>query len=240
MDLFRQLQRWFRCGAWLVGLASLAVAPSLVCANGAVVTMNLGQYVFHIPEKNSMEGQAPFWLKTIPGLDDDVRSASIVFRVDDLRRAIPGFSGTVDLFATLSVLSEIEIARQYDPSFYHDMWYLSGGFKDAKIEPLGQKGFVRIYRKGARNMWRILRQRPSPTKLIPTEEQKFWIASCSTGAPGKPASCNSSYFFNNDLLVEFHFSEDDVGRIDSIREYIRASVLSWVQPKGGAHKERQL
>lgn len=187
-----------------------------------------------------MEGQAPFWLKTIPGLDDDVRSASIVLRVDDLRRAIPGFSDTVDLFATLSVLSEIEIARQYDPSFYRDMWFLTGTFQNARIEPLGKTGMFRIFRKSGKNFWEIIRARPDPSQAIPTMKREFWIASCSTGAPGKPASCNSSYFFNNDLLVEFHFSEDDVGRIDSIREYIRASVLSWVQPKGGAHKERQL
>jgi hypothetical protein len=198
--------------------------------------MNLGSYVFHIPEKNSMEGQAPFWLKTIPGLDNNERSTSVVFRVDALRRAVPGFSGTVDLFGTLSVLSEIEIARQYDPSFYRDMWFLTGTFQNARIEPLGKTGMFRMFRKSGKNFWEVIRSRPDPSQAIPSMMREFWVARCSTGAPGKPALCNSSYFFNNDLLVEFHFSEADVGRIDSIREYIRASVLSWEKPKGGAHK----
>lgn len=220
-------------------LMCVALAALPVLGDSATVTMKLGPYVFDVPEANSMEGRAPFWLKAIPGLDSGQRSASIVFRADEMRRAIPGFTDSVDLFATLSVLNDVEIARQRDPSFYRDMWYLTGAFENARIEPLGETGMFRIFRKREKTFWEIISARPNPFQAIPAMKQEFWIASCSTGAPGRPASCNSSYFFHKDLLVEFHFSEADIGRIDAIREYIRASVLSWEQPKGGAHKERQ-
>ena len=220
----------------ILALATLlwtAHAGRPAAGSGDVVKVKLRDYVFHIPERNSMRGRAPFWLTWIQGLDDS--SAEIRFRVplEEVRRSIPAFRRDYrsddDVTAILAVLTDEEVARYRDPHWkYSDMWHGTGSYKGRRIEPLGETGWYRLYHPVETKSWEVFRQHPDASSPLPRDPLSFYVGRCSIRLGGKTTGC-LTYALSGRIAIDFWTQEENLLLVDELREFFISKVLEWKQ-----------
>ena len=198
-------------------------------ADEDVVRVKLRDYVFHIPERNSMRGSAPFWLKWIEGLDDSSNVIRFTVPLEEVTQAIPAFRSNRDFTAILAVLSDEELARYHDPHWrYSEMWYGRGEYEGRRVEALGETGWYRVYHPVETKSWEVLRQRPDANTPLPDDPLSFYVAGCSLMVGGKTTGCLTYALFDR-IVVDFWTKEDNLLVVDELRDFMIAKVLEWKQ-----------
>ena len=66
-----------------------------------VVRVKLRDFVFHIPERYSMEGAVPFWLRWTQGLDDGSNEFLFSVSYEEVRTAVPALKGEGPFFCDI-------------------------------------------------------------------------------------------------------------------------------------------
>ena len=221
----------------ILGLAVLLGfwwGSSGVSVDENVLRVKLRDLVFHIPERYSTRGTAPFWLSWIRGLDSS--SAEIGFKVsyEEVRAAIPPLKGKghFHIFAVLTVLSDEELARYHSPSRLHrEMWYDEGSYKGRRIEAFGETGWYRLYHPlEDPTSWSVFRQYPDPDTPVPDDPRSFFVARCGLRVGGKTTLCLTHALFDR-IAVDFRTEEENLVLVDQIRDFMIAKVLEWKQSK---------
>lgn len=229
-----------------ISLKAVNLVLAVVCGLGwlwyadsggeGVVKVQLRDAVFHIPERYSMHGTMPFWLKGLEGLD--YSSTALEFRVplEEIRRTISTYRSKVVrsdidyMYAVIHVLSDEEVARYQDPEwgFHGDMWYGRGAYKNRVIEPFGEIGWYRMYLSPAKVHWNVVRQYPDPSKSPPNDPLSFDVAGCYAMVGVNTTSC-LTYAFSDRIAIDFSTEEENLVLIDELRAFLLATVLAWKQ-----------
>ena len=216
-----------------VALLCVAWEGQAESAEEDVVRVKLRDYVFHIPERNSMRGSAPFWLKWTEGLDDSSAEIRFTVPLEEVTQAIPAFRSNRDFTAVLAVLDDVELARYHDSSWsyrgYSDMWYGRGEYEGRRVETLGETGWYRVYRPLATKSWEVFRQRPDANTPLPDDPLSFYVAGCSLMVGGTTTDCLTYALFDR-IVVDFWTKEENLLLIDELRDFMIAKVLEWKQP----------
>ncbi len=230
-----------------ISLKAVTLVLTVVCGIGwlgyadsggeGVVEVQLRDYVFHIPERYSMYGATPFWLKWMleatPGLDRSSPMTRFTVPNEEVSQALPAyrFRPNGDFTAVLGVLSDEEVARYQDPEwgFHGDMWYGRRAYKDRVIEPFGETGWYRMYLSPAKVHWDVVRQYPDASMPPPNDPLSFDVARCHNIVGVKTTSC-LTYAFSGRIAIDFWTTEENLVLIDELRAFLMAKVLEWKQP----------
>jgi hypothetical protein len=192
------------------------------------VEFKLGKHVLHVPEENSMEGQQPFWLRWVGGLDDSTRSSSLVISEQELVANVQGYQVTgVDMHATLSALTDVEIQRYQDAQRYADQWFGVGDYRGQRVEAIGT--LYRVFRPNERNAWIVVKLIPDPTQQLPRNPLDFYVARCTEyGSSVGDARCQT-YVLVGDLALDFYISERNLPLVDQVRAFLEMKLRSWTR-----------
>ena len=195
----------------------------------STIKINLGPYKLEIPEANSLEGNAPFWVEWIPGLDSEVSSTNIMFAPDEVAALIPGLVLEQELFGTLHYVTQEEYNRTRQHPFGVDLWYGRGAHQYKIFEPWEGTDLYRSFyaRHDKKVFWEVTRGVPDPDRPPPDDIQEFFVANCSGDFDAGKSSCSTSVMFDR-LLVEFSIEEPHLLRLEGIRQFIQVKVSSWV------------
>lgn len=196
------------------------------------VRITLGPYKLRIPEANSLQGKAPFWIAMIPGLDSGEKSTNIIFSSDEVAASIPGLAPDTELLGTLHYVTEEEYDAYRHHSLGVDLWYGRGAHKHKRFEPWEGTGLYRAFdaRHDKHVFWEVVRMRPDPHRSPPDNIQDFFVANCSGNFDAGKSSCSTFVLFDR-LLVEFSVKEQKLLRIEEIRQFIKEKVSSWIVSK---------
>lgn len=220
------------CVGTMFGLQGCRAEPS----TSDSTEIRLGRHVFVIPKAHLMEQATPDWLRWFPGLDDGSRDVLLRFGAAEVARGVPGYAEAdgdyaEDVVAVIAVLNPDEIKRYQSGERLADLWYGTGSYTDAIVEPLGGTGWHKVYRKVEYPYsWAVLKQLPTAGQSMPSPSE-FWIAQCLAGdspltPSGKRGGCKSHVSFG-DLVVDFEVSEQNLRVIDGVAGYLTAKVTEW-------------
>lgn len=193
------------------------------------IKIRLGPYSLGIPEANSLEGKAPFWIAMIPGLDSGAKSTNIIFPSHEVAVSIPGLDPETELLGTLHSVSEEEYNAYRHHSFGVDLWFGRGAHKHKTFEPWEGTGLYRAFyaQHHKKVFWEVVRMLPDPDRPPPDDIQDFFVANCSGDFDAGKSSCSTFVLFDR-LLVEFDVQESHLLRIEEIRQFIQEKVSSWI------------
>lgn len=230
-----------------VGIISglLLLAILIGCSEGSaqendgVFRFQLGQYEFDIPRRYIVNAPLPAWIRWIPGLDDDSRSALFVIPAKEINSAVPGYQISDgryrdDIRGLLMVLTPDEMERYRHSRLFaqlEDLWLGVGSYKDRRVEKSAE-GRFKVYRGTEYpRSWALVKEYPDSTKSMPAFPLAFWIAHCLEGGKplgetGRGVSCQS-YALMNDVVIEFDVSDYNVDVIDKIRDFLITKVSQW-------------
>jgi len=193
------------------------------------IKTRLGPYALNIPEVNSLEGKAPFWIEMIPGMDSGAKSTNIIFSLEEVAAEIPRLDPETELLGTLHYVTEQEYNAYRHHSFGVDLWYGRGAHKHKTFEPWEGTGLYRAFyaRHHKKVFWEVARMLPNPDRPPPDDIQDFFVANCSGDFDAGKSSCSTFVLFDR-LLVEFDVQEPHLLRIKEIRKFIQEKVTSWI------------
>lgn len=193
------------------------------------IKTRLGPYTLQIPEANSLEGKAPFWIAMIPGLDSGAKSTNIIFSEDEVAAAISGLDPETELLGTLSYVTQEEYNTARHHPFGVDLWYGRGAHKHKTFEPWEGTGLYRAFyaQHHKKVFWEVVRMLPDPSRPPPDDIQDFFVANCSGDFDAGKSSCRTFVLFDR-LLVEFSVEEPHLLSIEEIRQFIQEKVSSWI------------
>ena len=192
---------------------------------------------FFIPADETIERAASPIYRSITGLGG--RNDAVVFAIDadEVAMQIPGYKKVeeghpLDVRGIIRVWDPIRIEQYRKPERYQDLWYGQGSYKARLIEPQPGAPLYRVYRNSEkRNTWVVLNQEPMPGVSQPLSTEDYWVARCSRQKSFTPMTeafvlCNS-YFFSDDIVVEFYLAEDNLPHIAAVRDIIELKLRSW-------------
>lgn len=231
------LTSWFALLLLLIVMSVILGRIVLSAENSEkVIQFNLGNHVFHIPEKNSLEKGVPGWLRWLPGLDHSSREVLIIFSAHEVSASVDGYQTedgeyTEDIRGLLAVMNDVERRRYKDPSQYNDLWNASGSYQERIVEEY-RDGFYKVFRKVEYPYsWALLKRNPEAADHIPDDVSDFWVAHCLDGGSsvtksGTHTTCKTR-LVRDDLLIEFNVSEQNIGLVEEIGDFLVSEITSW-------------
>ncbi|PCJ17141.1 MAG: hypothetical protein COB04_09275 [Gammaproteobacteria bacterium] len=204
------------------------------------VSATLGDYQFEIPEHETVARAGNPILRKLTGLGGKDQSVVFSIAASELRDQVPGYKvqedGRLsDVKGIIRVWSRLRIEQYQKPERYRDLWYGQGSYHNRVIEAQSDSELYRVFRDtNKRSAWVVLNQQPSASAPQPDLMEQYWVARCSKQGSVGPFSerfvmCNS-YFFMDDIVVEFYLAEHNLSAVADIRNVIREKIETWKTP----------
>jgi hypothetical protein len=225
-----ELSKW-KLLSWtlvcLVLLGGIGIAIAMRHSNREVVLRN-GDTELHVPRRYLLESANP-WTRSLSGLDDGSRSASIVIGVEETRTLLPKRRLSVNgkpraLFATISIMRPEEAGRlpARKRNLAEQIRSHSGEFSKFTLreEPLIQGWRIYPGESEDRNRWFLLLNKPSG--LLANDV----LGQCYSSEPGEFETCHLNIPID-DVLVETNVDLQDLTSLAEIQSYFERLVTGW-------------
>lgn len=228
----------------MVLLLTLSLCSLSTCSlNRNTVQFSLGKYSLGIPEKYSQEQAMPMWLALLPGLDNSTNDLMFIIPADEVK--VKDYKQTdgkykENIHGLLAVLSPEDKERYLSGKKFEDLWYAEGSYSKRLIEPY-KNNLFKVFRKiEYPNSWALVSHNPESGKTLPEKASEFWLAHCLSGtspitSSGNHVGCDS-YIVVDDLLIEFNVSEQNLSKLDDIKNFLVSEVKSWIINTNSSNK----
>ena len=200
--------------------------------------LKLGKHSLSIPENNIIDSNVPFWLSLVPGLSPSTGEILLLIEAEDIASRVEGYQAydgklKTDVHLRIEVLDEAALKQILDPQMqvYSDVWFARGLFNDRMVERHEASGFYKVYKKGIKNFWTVVKIFPDIAQPMPDDPFSFWVASCTEGESpmtqtGHVTTCGTKLIFD-DLLLDFSVSGINLHVIDDVKTMLTRQLLLW-------------
>lgn len=201
------------------------------------VSAQIGRYHFDIPEDETIARASSPIFRKVTGLGGKDQSVVFLISASEVGYQVPGYKTLeqgreLDVKGVIRVWDKLRIEQYQKPEHYRELWYGQGSYENRVIEAQENSDLYRVFRdEEKRSAWVVLSQMPLAESQQPDVTEEYWVARCSTqgGASSFSESfvmCNS-YFFVDDIVVEFYLAEDNLNYVADIRKIIRDKISVW-------------
>lgn len=203
----------------------------------ADVNARIGSYQFDIPENETIPRASNPILRKMTGLGGKDESLVFLIPAAEVGVQVPAYKSqeegrSLDVKGIIRVWDTLRIEQYLKPDRYRDLWYGQGRYKNRIVELQEGAPLYRVFRDSShRNAWVVLNQMPLAGVPQPEVMDEYWVARCSKqgrgGVFGSSFVMCNSYFFVDDIVVEFYLSEDNLAHVGDIRNIIREKIMVW-------------
>ena len=154
-----------------------------------MVTIKLGDHIFRIPERNSLEGwlaRDPFGTRSIPGLRPGDPAANLYIPAEEMAQHVEGYQVADGVLRAnvawlVEFLDEQALDRLHAPgSISSDHWHQTGHMENSTVSRYRETSFYRMQAEGDDVFWTLTRMPPQPNQPLPPKSE-FLVAFCDDG-----------------------------------------------------------
>lgn len=202
--------------------------------------IRLGRYDFVIPAEYGTDGFMDLSARWFTSKFQSNKVAVFEIKASELKANISGYEvGQPGHARNIKGLIRVWNAQQMRdikaPGRYENLWNGTGPYKNRQVIPYSNGQFYRVYRvPESPKVWTVLSQNPSAENPLPEHSFDFWLARCRLQSPPfKKAQtftvCNS-YLYDDDVVVEFYLTENNLRYLDEIRVFLMEKIGQWRRP----------
>lgn len=200
-----------------------------------VVTVELGDHVFHVPEHNFVNRDN--WSSArIPGLRPGGPAEIFEISAEEMAQLVDGYQAAdgkfkADMVWLVEFLDEQALSRLHAPDqITNDIWHQRGHMEHSVVSPYKGTRFYKVQAEGDDVFWKLTRMPPQPDQPLPPKFE-FWAASCRDGKShltetGRLTSCSAMILHQN-LLVTFHTKGFNLHLVDEVRDALIRKLEEW-------------
>ena len=224
-------------GFFLLAASLGAYGLATFWRDDAVVTVELGDYVFRVPERNFVNRANWSSACCISGLRQGGPAEIFEISGEEMAQIVDGYQVAdgelkAEVIWQVEFLSEQELARWHVlGKISSDIWHLRGHMENSVVSRYGDTDFYRVQVKGDDVFWELTRMPPQPGQPPPPLRSEFWVASCSNGnnrrtETGGQASCDS-WILHRNLYISFSIDGLNLHLVDEIGEALAGKLEEW-------------
>ena len=204
----------------------------------AVEIITLGDHVFHVPERNSLENRGdPFGIRCcISGLRQGGPEANLYMPAEEMAQIVEGYQVAdgelkANIIWLVQFLDGQALERLHAPDkITSDIWYQRGHMENSVVSRYKETDFYRVQVEGDDVFWKLTKMSPRPGQPLPVKSE-FFVASCRDGAnprteTGYLTSCKSEILHKN-LLVSYGVTGFNLHLVDEIGEALVGKLEKW-------------
>lgn len=212
----------------------------------AVEMVTLGNHVFRVPERNSLENRGDSFGVgcCVSGLRPNRPAANFYMSAEEIAQIVEGYQVAdgelkANIIWLVQFLDGQALERLQTPDkVTGDVWHQRGHMKHSIVSRYRETGFYRVQAKGYKTFWKLTRLPPQPGQPPPPKGE-FLVADCSDGynhrtETGRLTSCRS-WLLHQNLFISFHIDGFNLHLVDEIGEALAGKLEEWrVQSVAGS------
>lgn len=201
---------------------------------GSYVKYIVGEVPLIVPMEELANVSPWLWFKSFSGIDENVDG--FIFELNP--KEVEGYNPkhiNSKIIGSVSDFSRDSLSKYSDSSEFSELWYGKLDYADREIiRHEESKTYFVFASKGYRGMFYVFSDKPDENKWLPSDKRDFLVAICSGSSVNelKNVTCSRQFLIQNNLLVNYSFSLDNLVNQKKLDLFILNKIISWSTGKG--------